>query len=294
MDQGATRIGFIGLGVMGGPMAAHLVTKGFPVAVYNRSPEKITAWLASHDGEAAASPGELAIKSKHLVACVGNDDDLREIAIGPQGAIANMTPGSLFIDHSTTSADVAREIAGIAAEHDVHFMDAPVSGGEAGAQSGALTVMCGGTQAAFELAKPIIECYAKAYNLMGPAGAGQLTKMVNQICIAGLLQGLSEGLDFGMRAGLDMEQVIDVISKGAAQSWQMDNRAKTMWRDEFDFGFAVDLMRKDLGIVMGEGKKLHAELAVTKLVDDYYADLQEQGHRRLDTSCLIKRLRDRG
>ena len=292
MKRNDAAVGFIGLGVMGGPMAGHLVAGGYEACVYNRSPQKVTEWLAKYQGEAAASPGELALKVKNIVACVGNDDDLREITIGSMGAIPNMSAGSVFVDHSTTSADVAREIADIAAKYDVHFLDAPVSGGQAGAQAGQLTVMCGGSKQAYDLAEPMISCYAKASNLMGPTGAGQLTKMVNQICIAGLLQGLSEGLNFGMRAGLDMDQVIDVIAKGAAQSWQMDNRAKTMCRDEFDFGFAVDLMRKDLGIVIAEAETQNAALPVTKLVDEYYAELQSRGFHRLDTSSLIKLLRD--
>ena len=230
--------------------------------------------------------------SPHIVACVGNDDDLREITIGVDGALEHMPTNSVFIDHSTTSAEVAREVAAAAGEYQVNFLDAPVSGGEAGAQAGQLTVMCGGSEHAFRLAEPIISCYAKACNLMGSSGAGQLTKMVNQICIGGLLQGLSEGLNFGLAAGLDMEQVIDVISKGAAQSWQMDNRARTMCRDEFEFGFAVDLMRKDLGIVMAQARAQNAQLPVTELVDSYYAELQHRGYNRLDTSCLIKLLRD--
>ena len=292
MSEKTAAIGFIGIGVMGGPMAGHLAASGHEVIVYNRSAHKVDQWLEKYPGAAATSPRELAQRATHIVACVGNDDDLREITIGAAGAIEQMSANSVFIDHSTTSADVAREVAAAAGERQVHFLDAPVSGGEAGAQAGQLTVMCGGSEHAFKLAEPIISCYSKACNLMGPSGAGQLTKMVNQICIGGLLQGLSEGLNFGLAAGLDMDQVIDVISKGAAQSWQMDNRARTMCRDEFEFGFAVDLMRKDLGIVMTEARAQNARIPVTELVDSYYAELQHRGYNRLDTSSLIKLLRD--
>ncbi|MEM7465407.1 MAG: NAD(P)-dependent oxidoreductase [Pseudomonadota bacterium] len=285
-------VGFIGLGVMGGPMAGHLSAAGYRVSVFNRSPGKLAAWLQNNDGRAANSPYEMATQVEHIVSCVGNDDDLREIAIGSNGAIAKMRPGSVFIDHTTTSAGVAREIAAVAEQYHVHFVDAPVSGGQAGAEAGTLTVMCGGSVEAFQLAVPIIESYAKACNLMGPSGAGQLTKMVNQISIAGLLQGLSEALNFGMKVDLDMDQVIDVISQGAAQSWQLENRGKTMCRDEFDFGFAIDLMRKDLGIVMAEARERRVKIPVTELVDSYYANLQEVGHNRKDTSSLIKLLRE--
>ncbi|MGR8950077.1 MAG: NAD(P)-dependent oxidoreductase [Gammaproteobacteria bacterium] len=284
-------VGFIGLGVMGGPMAGHLVAKGFNTVVYNRSPEKMAMWSDKHQAQVATSPAEVAKTAAFVISCVGNDDDLREVAMGPDGAIAAMTTGSVYIDHSTTSADVAIEVAEYANERAVSFVDAPVSGGQAGAEAGALTVMCGGTEHAFERAKPVISAYAKACTLMGPSGAGQLTKMVNQICIAGLLQGLAEGLNFGLRAGLNMDSVIDVISKGAAQSWQLENRGKTMCRDEFDFGFAVDLMRKDLGIVLAEAKRKNASIPVAELVDSYYAQLQRQGHNRADTSSLIKLLR---
>ena len=285
-------VGFIGLGVMGFPMAGHLSQNGFPITVFNRSTEKSEKWLHAYNGTAASSPSFLARNVNHIISCVGNDDDLREITFGPNGAIPKMNPGSVFIDHTTTSANVAREIAERAAAFDVHFLDAPISGGQVGAESGALTVMCGGSHDAFEVAQPIINSYAKACTLMGPSGSGQLTKMVNQVCIAGLLQGLAEGLNFGLKAGLDMEQVIAVISKGAAQSWQLENRAQTMVRDEFDFGFAVDWMRKDLGIVLAEAARKGAALPVTELVNDFYAELQSNGDNRADTSSLIKLLRN--
>lgn len=290
MTKRTEAVGFIGLGVMGFPMAGHLSNNGYATTVFNRSLGKSEKWRAQHNGDIAHSPASMVENVMHVVSCVGNDDDLREITFGPHGAIPLMKPGSVFIDHTTTSATIARDIAERAAEYGVQFLDAPVSGGQAGAESGSLTVMCGGTDNAFDTAKPIINSYAKAVTLMGSAGSGQLTKMVNQICVAGLLQGLSEGLNFGMNAGLDMERVIDVISKGAAQSWQMENRASTMCREEFDFGFAVDWMRKDLGIVLDEAKSNQSQLPITSIIDSYYAELQNTGHNRSDTSSLIKLL----
>lgn len=284
-------VGFIGLGVMGYPMAGHLSKNGFDTTVFNRSSDKAEKWLTTFNGKAAGSPATLAEKVTHVLSCVGNDDDLREVTFGPHGAIPRMKPGSVFIDHTTTSASVAREIAERAIEFGVHFLDAPVSGGQAGAEAGQLTVMCGGAPEPFEILKPIVNSYARAVTLMGAVGAGQLTKMVNQVCVAGLLQGLSEGLSFGINAGLDMDEVINVISKGAAQSWQLENRAATMCRDEFDFGFAVDWMRKDLGIVLDEAEKNESDLPVTRLVDGFYAELQSSGNNRQDTSSLIKLLR---
>ena len=292
MSDQLESVGFIGLGVMGFPMAGHLSNNGYETTVFNRSATKSEKWLKNYNGSIAGSPALLAEKVMHVASCVGNDDDLLEITFGPDGAIPRMQPGSVYIDHTTSSATVAREIAERAASHEVLFLDAPVSGGQAGAESGSLTVMCGGLPQAFEIAKPIVDSYAKAFTLMGPSGAGQLTKMVNQICVAGLLQGLSEGLNFGINAGLDMERVLDVISKGAAQSWQMENRGMTMCRDEFDFGFAVDWMRKDLGIVLDEAKKNRSRLPVTSTIDKYYEELQSLGDNRADTSSLIKLLKN--
>ncbi len=261
------------------------------VTVYNRTAAKAQAWCTDFGGQHRDTPREAARGAAIVFACVGNDDDLRAIILGPDGAFAGMEPGALFVDHTTASADVARELAQAARPLGLHFVDAPVSGGEAGAQNGALTVMCGGELAAFEKAKPVALAFSRAFTLMGPSGAGQLTKMVNQICIAGLVQGLAEGIAFGQKAGLDMNQVLDVIGKGAAQSWQLDNRGKTMVADQFSFGFAVDWMRKDLGLVLDEAKRNGARLPVTALVDQFYADLQAVGGNRLDTSSLIKRLR---
>ncbi len=291
MTKRTEAVGFIGLGVMGFPMAGHLSNNGYDTTVFNRSLSKSKKWCQRYNGGIASSPTALVEKVSHVVSCVGNDDDLREITFGAQGAIPCMKPGSIFIDHTTTSATVAREIAERAADYGVWFLDAPVSGGQAGAESGKLTVMCGGAEQAFEMAKPIVNSYAKAFTLMGAVGCGQLTKMVNQICVAGLLQGLSEGLNFGINAGLDMERVIDVISKGAAQSWQMENRASTMCQNKFDFGFAVDWMRKDLGIVLDEAKNNQSLLPITGIIDDYYAQLQSTGDNRSDTSSLIKLLK---
>ena len=287
-----TKVAFIGLGVMGYPMAGHLALAGHQVTVYNRNPAKAKEWCAEFPGHtSAATPREAALGADMVFCCVGNDNDLRAVMLGADGALAGTKNGALLIDHTTASADVARELFAAAKSKDVHFVDAPVSGGEAGAINGMLTVMCGGESAAFERAKPVGMAFSKAFTLMGDSGAGQLTKMVNQICIAGLVQGLSEGIAFGQKAGLNMEQVLEVIGKGAAQSWQMDNRGKTMVADKFDFGFAVDWMRKDLGLVMDEAKRNGARVPVTALVDQFYADVQAMGGNRLDTSSLIKRLK---
>ena len=287
-----SKVAFIGLGVMGYPMAGHLALAGHHVTVYNRNPAKAKDWCAEFSGHASAlTPREAAQGADMVFCCVGNDDDLRSVMLGADGALAGTQAGALLIDHTTASANVARELFTAAKAKGVHFVDAPVSGGEAGAINGMLTVMCGGEAAAFERAKPVAMAFSKAFTLMGESGAGQLTKMVNQICIAGLVQGLSEGIAFGMKAGLSMEQVLEVIGKGAAQSWQMDNRGKTMVADKFDFGFAVDWMRKDLGLVMDEAKRNGARVPVTALVDQFYADVQAMGGQRFDTSSLIKRLR---
>lgn len=287
----ARQVAFLGLGVMGYPMAGHLAKAGHRVTVYNRTPAKANAWVAEFGGAARNTPREAAAGADIVFACVGNDDDLRAIALGADGAFAGMRPGAIFVDHTTASANVARELYGAAQDLGLAFVDAPVSGGQAGAQNGALTVMCGGDAAAFEAARPAAMAFSRAFTLMGGSGAGQLTKMVNQICIAGLVQGLSEAIAFGQKAGLDMPLVLEVIGKGAAQSWQMDNRGKTMIADQFDFGFAVDWMRKDLGLVLDEAKRNGARLPVTALVDQFYADVQAMGGNRLDTSSLIKRLK---
>ncbi len=282
-----TKVAFIGLGVMGYPMAGHLAAGGHEVTVYNRTAGKAEAWVAQHGGVSAPTPRAAAEGVEMAFTCVGNDDDLRSVVLGDDGALAGLSAGSILIDNTTASATVAREIAAVGRERGVDVIDAPVSGGQAGAENGALTVMCGGEAAPFERAKPVIDCYAKATTLMGPSGSGQLTKMVNQICIAGLVQGLSEGLNFGIKAGLDMATVIDVISKGAAQSWQMDNRAGTMCKGEFEFGFAVDWMRKDLGMCFQEARGNGARLPVAALVDQFYAQVQSRGGKRWDTSSLI-------
>jgi 3-hydroxyisobutyrate dehydrogenase len=284
-------VAFLGLGVMGFPMAGHLARAGHTVTVYNRNPAKAQAWVQEFGGSSAPTPREAAQQADIVFCCVGNDDDLRSVVLGADGALAGMKPGACFVDHTTASAAVARELFAAAQALGLHFIDAPVSGGQAGAQNGMLTVMCGGQPQAFDAVKPVGMAFSKAFTLMGEPGAGQLTKMVNQICIAGLVQGLSEAIAFGQKAGLDMDQVLEVIGKGAAQSWQMDNRGKTMARDQFEFGFAVDWMRKDLGLVMDEAKRNGARLPVTALVDQFYADVQALGGRRWDTSSLIKRLR---
>lgn len=278
---------FIGLGTMGYPMAGHLVKAGHKVTVYNRTPSKAAEWQKEYGGLAAATPADAAKNATLVFTCVGNDDDLREVVAGPNGIFNSAAPGTIIVDHTTTSAIVARELSAQAAEKGVQFIDAPVSGGQAGAQNGKLTVMCGGDAAAYAQAEPVIRAFSASVKLLGPSGYGQLTKMVNQICIAGLVQALSEGIHFAKQAGLDVEQVIDVISKGAASSWQMQNRWQTMMNGEFNFGFAVDWMRKDLGIAMAEAQNNGASLPVTKIVDGYYAEVQRIGGNRWDTSSLI-------
>lgn len=285
------QVAFIGLGVMGSPMAGHLAAKGHQVTVYNRSPARAAAWVAQHGHASAPTPAAAAQGAELVFCCVGNDTDLRAVTLGPDGAFAALAPDAIFIDHTTASAEVARELSTAATERGAHFIDAPVSGGQAGAENAILTVMCGGEAAAYARAEPVILAFARACRLMGPAGAGQLTKMVNQICIAGLLQSLSEGLAFAQKAGLDGEAVLEVISKGAAGSWQMENRGKTMLAGEFDFGFAVDWMRKDLGICLAEANRNGAALPVTALIDQFYKEVQSLGGARWDTSSLIQRLR---
>ena len=287
----ARSVAFLGLGVMGLPMAGHLARAGHRTTVYNRSAAKATAWAAEFGGRSAATPREAAQGADIVFACVGNDDDLRSVVLGEGGAFAGMKPGAIFVDHTTASAEVARELGAEADRRGLKFIDAPVSGGNLGAINGALTVMCGGDGAAFETIKPVAMAFSKAVTLLGPNGAGQLAKMVNQIAIAGLVQGLAEAIAFGERAGLDMKAVLGVIGKGAAQSWQMDNRGPTMVDARFDFGFAVDWMRKDLGLCLEEARRNGARLPVTALVDQFYADIQAAGDNRLDTSSLIKRLR---
>ncbi len=282
---------WIGLGVMGFPMAGHLAKEGgVELTVYNRSPEKAASWVQQHKGKSAATPSEASGNADFVFACVGNDNDLREVATGPRGAFNTMRPGSIFVDHTTASAHVAQELAAEAKKRGLGFVDAPVSGGQAGAQNGALTVMCGGEQADYAKAEPLITCYSKMRKLLGPAGAGQTAKMCNQIAIAGLVQGLAECIHFGMKSGLNMEDVIDVISKGAAGSWQMENRHKTMIAGKFDFGFAADWMRKDLGICLEAARKNGAHLPVTALIDQFYSEVQKMGGNRWDTSSLIARL----
>jgi 3-hydroxyisobutyrate dehydrogenase len=281
------KVAFLGMGVMGFPMAGHLQKAGHSVTVYNRTAAKAAKWVETHGGKSAATPKSAAQGQEIVFACVGNDDDLRGIANGPDGAFAGMGKGALFVDHTTASAEVARELAAAAKKQSVDFLDAPVSGGQAGAENGKLTVMVGGEQAPFDRAKPVIDAYAKSCVLMGAVGSGQLTKMVNQICIAGLVQALAEGMNFAKMAGLDTTKVVEVISKGAAQSWQMENRALTMVQGKFDFGFAVDWMRKDLAICLEEAKSNGARLPVTALVDQFYAQVQQRGGKRWDTSSLM-------
>jgi 3-hydroxyisobutyrate dehydrogenase-like beta-hydroxyacid dehydrogenase len=293
------KVAFLGLGVMGGPMARHLLAAGHQVTVYNRTASKAKQWLQENAKEgdraararSAATPREAAKDAQIVFCCVGNDTDLRSVVLGDDGAFAGMASGSLFVDHTTASADVARELYETAAKAGLQFLDAPVSGGQAGAENGLLTVMCGGDQAAFDKARPVAMAFSRAFTLIGGAGSGQLAKMVNQICIAGLVQGLSEGINFGLASGLDMKLVLEVIGKGAAQSWQMDNRGGTMVDNKFDFGFAVDWMRKDLGLCLDEAKRNKAPLPVTALVDQFYGDVQAMGGNRWDTSSLIARLR---
>ena len=284
------KLAFLGLGVMGYPMAGHLQKAGHSVTVYNRNAEKSAKWIATFGGTSANTPREAALGADIVMMCVGNDNDVRSVIYGADGALAGLAAGAVLVDHTTASADVAREVYAEATKAGKHFIDAPVSGGQAGAENGKLTVMCGGDQAAFDRVKDVLALYAKAVTLIGASGAGQLTKMVNQICIAGLVQALSEGLAFAQKAGIDAKLVLDVISKGAAQSWQMENRGTTMVDGKFDFGFAVDWMRKDLGICLEEAKRNGARLPVTALVDQFYADVQQMGGARLDTSSLIKRL----
>ena len=286
----SAKVAFLGLGVMGFPMAGHLKSKGYDVTVYNRTAAKAEAWVEKYGGKSAPTPTAAAKDCDLVMMCVGNDRDLLEVALARDGALSGMKKDAILIDHTTASADAARRIFQAAKEKGVHFVDAPVSGGQAGAENGKLTVMCGGEPGPFERAKPAMDCYGRAVTLMGAPGAGQLTKMVNQICIAGLVQGLSEGIAFAEKAGLDADLVLDVISKGAAQSWQMENRGKTMHQRKFDFGFAIDWMRKDLGICMEEARRNGAKLPVTQIVDGYYAEIQKAGHNRWDTSSLITRL----
>ena len=284
-------VAFIGLGVMGYPMAGYISKGGHNVTVFNRTKSKSEKWIKEHKGKIAESPAEAVKDAEYIFTCVGNDNDLREVTFGEKGAFKTIKKGAVYIDNTTASATIAREIYDYAKKNSFGALDAPVSGGQAGAENGALTVMIGGDQADFDKAKDKIDCYSKKMKLLGKAGCGQLAKMVNQICIAGLVQGLSEGINFGIKAGLNMEDVIEVISKGAAQSWQMENRYKTMIDDKFDFGFAVDWMRKDLKIAMDEAKNNGSLLPVTELVDKYYGEIQEKGGNRWDTSSLIKRFR---
>ncbi|MBB4347747.1 MULTISPECIES: NAD(P)-dependent oxidoreductase [Rhizobiaceae] len=285
------KVAFIGLGVMGFPMAGHLKQKGgHDVSVYNRTAAKAADWAAKFGGTTGATPAEAAKDADFVFTCVGNDDDLRSVTTGENGVLSAMKSGAILIDNTTASAEVARELDAAAKERGVHFIDAPVSGGQAGAENGVLTVMCGGDQAVFDKAKPVIDAYARMVGLMGPVGSGQLTKMMNQICIAGIVQGLSEAIHFGKQSGLDIETVVDVISKGAAGSWQMENRHKTMDQGKYDFGFAVDWMRKDLDIVLTEARRNGAKLPLTALVDQFYGDVQAMGGNRWDTSSLLARL----
>ena len=284
------KVAFLGMGVMGFPMAGHLAAKGHDVTVYNRTAAKAKQWTEKHKGKAAATPREAVGGCEIVFTCVGNDEDLRAVVLGPDGAFAGMKSGTILVDNTTASANIARELYAEGQKKGIAFIDAPVSGGQAGAENGQLTVMCGGDQASFDKAKPVMDAFARACTLIGPPGAGQLTKAVNQICIAGLVQGLAEGLNFGMKAGLDMEKVIGAISKGAAQSWQMDNRWQNMVAGKFDYGFAVNWMRKDLGIALDEAKRNGAQLPVIALVDQFYARIQARGGGRFDTSSLIEPL----
>ncbi len=286
----AMKVAFLGLGVMGYPMAGHLKKAGHEVTVYNRTAAKAEKWVAEYGGASAPTPKQAVAGAEIVFACVGNDDDLREVVTGPDGAYHGMESGTVFVDHTTASAEVERELYAAGAERGIAFIDAPISGGQAGAENGVLTVMCGGDEAPFAKAEPVIDCFARSVKLLGGSGAGQLTKMVNQICIAGLVEGLSEGIHFAKTAGLDPEAVIEVISKGAAQSWQMENRYKTMIEGEFDHGFAVDWMRKDLGICLAEARRNGSSLPVTALVDQFYGEVQSMGGNRWDTSSLIARL----
>jgi len=286
----SAKVAFIGLGVMGFPMAGHLKAKGYDVVVYNRTGAKADQWAQKHGGKSAPTPAAAAKDSDFVMTMVGNDKDVEDVILGKDGVLSGMKKGAVLVDHTTASADVARKVYAAAKEKGVPFIDAPVSGGQAGAENGKLTVMCGGDKEPFERAKPVMDSYARAVTLLGAAGAGQLTKMVNQICIAGLVQALSEGIAFAEKAGLDADLVLDVISKGAAQSWQMENRGKTMHQRKFDFGFAVDWMRKDLGICLAEAKRNGAKLPVTQIVAGYYDEVSKNGGQRFDTSSLITRL----
>ncbi|MDP0562168.1 MAG: NAD(P)-dependent oxidoreductase [Candidatus Endonucleobacter sp. (ex Gigantidas childressi)] len=283
-------IAFIGLGVMGYPMAGYLARQGYETVVYNRTVRKSDRWLSEYPGVIAVTPEEASKGADIVFCCVGNDDNLRQVTIGPGGAFMGMKPGSIFVDHTTTSADIARELSEIAATRMLDFIDAPVSGGQAGAENGRLTIMCGGSEAVFNRVARVMKCYSKSIRLMGGVGSGQLTKMVNQICIAGIVQGLSEGLHFAKKTGLDVEAVVDVISKGAAQSWQMENRYKTMMTGDYNHGFAVDWMRKDLAICMKEAEKFGSALPLTALIDQFYKDIQVMGGGRWDTTSLLARL----
>jgi 3-hydroxyisobutyrate dehydrogenase-like beta-hydroxyacid dehydrogenase len=284
-------VAFIGLGVMGYPMAGHLARAGYPVTVYNRTTAKSERWCAEHRGNWAPSPAQAARGARAVFCCVANDDDLRAVVLGPDGAFSGMSPDTVLVDHTTASSQIAHQLHAKARTLGFHFVDAPVSGGQAGAEKGQLTVMCGGDLHPFERVAPIVKAYARAVTRIGPSGAGQLAKMVNQLCIAGLVQGLAEGIEFGLRSHLDMELVLKVISQGAAQSWQMDNRGVTMVQDKFDFGFAVDWMRKDLGLCLDEARRNGTTLPLAALVDQFYADVQAMGGGRWDTSSLIRRLR---
>ncbi len=283
------KVAFIGLGVMGYPMAGHVLRAGLEICVFNRNAARAEQWCAEYGGDMAPTPAEAAKNADVVLVCVGNDDDVRAVVLGESGALAAMKPGAILVDHTTASADLARELAGAAQQQGKQFLDAPVSGGQAGAENGALTVMIGGDPSTYDLAKPVIDCYSRFSKLLGPAGHGQLAKMVNQICIAGVVQGLAEGLNFAMKAGLEGEALIETISKGAAGSWQMENRYQTMLQDQYEFGFAVDWMRKDLGIALAEAAKNGAELPVTALVDSFYQEVQAAGGGRWDTSSLLTR-----
>ena len=283
------KVAFIGLGVMGYPMAGHVLRAGLELCVFNRNAVRAEQWCAEYGGDVASTPAEAAKNADVVLVCVGNDDDVRAVVLGENGALAAMKPGAILVDHTTASAELARELAGVARQQGKQFLDAPVSGGQAGAENGALTVMVGGDQFTYDLAKPVIDCYSRFSRLLGPAGHGQLAKMVNQICIAGVVQGLAEGLSFAMKAGLEGEALIETISKGAAGSWQMENRYQTMLQDQYEFGFAVDWMRKDLGIALAEAAKNGAELPATALVDSFYQEIQTAGGGRWDTSSLLTR-----
>ena len=283
------KVAFIGLGVMGYPMAGHVLRAGLEICVFNRNAARAEQWCAEHGGDMAPTPADAAKNADVVLVCVGNDDDVRAVVLGENGALASMKPGAILVDHTTASAELARELAEAAQQQGKQFLDAPVSGGQAGAENGALTVMIGGDQSTYDLAKPVIDCYSRFSKLLGPAGHGQLAKMVNQICIAGVVQGLAEGLSFAMKAGLEGEALIETISKGAAGSWQMENRYQTMLQDQYEFGFAVDWMRKDLGIALAEAAKNGAELPVTALVDSFYQEVQAAGGGRWDTSSLLTR-----